>query len=71
MRNGGLRAIYSLLYFKMQRLCNVTDPANGWSFIMIFSLQVGRSTSITRPQSSLADGRRYVTDGGRLAQRPS
>jgi hypothetical protein len=27
-------------------------------------------TSITRPPSSLTEGRRYVTDGVRLAQRP-
>jgi hypothetical protein len=26
--------------------------------------------SITEPPSSLTEGRRYVTDGGRLAQRP-
>jgi hypothetical protein len=26
--------------------------------------------SITRPQSSLTEGRRYITDGVRLAQRP-
>jgi hypothetical protein len=29
-----------------------------------------RITSITRPPSSLTEGRRYVTDGVRLAQRP-
>jgi hypothetical protein len=33
-------------------------------------LIINGTTSITRPPSSLTEGRRYVTDGVRLAQRP-
>jgi hypothetical protein len=47
-----------------------TNARTAFQSRMLAVLIMGMDTSITRPPSSLTKGRRYVTDGVRLAQRP-
>jgi hypothetical protein len=54
---------------KKKCICCVS-PCKRHGFIEAGVPRRASITSITRPPSSLTEGRRYVTDGVRLAQRP-